>query len=121
MGNKGFLSLDGLLYYTEKLISEVKTKLDAKKNIVNVVTDIETPLVLSDNTEYRLTDVSSLEISYPDGNFEVWMNVSFSPSETIVVTFPAETKYIGAAPTFGNGQTWEISIKDGVAVCWRVE
>lgn len=121
MGNKSFLSMDGLLYYTEKIIDDIKTKLDAKKNVTNIVTSAEASLLLSDNTEYRLTNVSSLTLSYPSGNFEVWMNISFSTSETISVTFPAETKYIGAAPTFNNGETWEISIKDGVAVCWRVE
>ena len=97
----------------------LKSSLDALTT--KFVTNIESPLKLNDNTEYRLTDVSSLTLSYPDGNFEVWMSISFSETETISVIFPTETQFIGAAPTFSNGQTWEISIKDGVAVCWRVE
>ena len=84
-----------------------------------ITTNIQTPLV--DNTEYRLQDVSSLDIVYPDGNFEVWMNISFSSTETISVNFPEDTKYIGSKPSFSNGEVWEISIKDKVAICWRIE
>ena len=92
-----------------------------KKNIATIINDIaESSLVLSDNTEYRLVDISSLSLSYPDRNFEVWMKITFSSNGNISVKFPSETRYIGVEPTFGNGQTWEISIKDGVAICWRV-
>ena len=85
-----------------------------------IVTIAGTSVTLEDNTEYRLTDVSSLTLSYPEGNFEVWMCLAFSATETINVVFPTETRFIGAEPIFGNGQTWEISIKDGIAICWRV-
>lgn len=91
--------------------------IDTKRDVVNVVTSVENPLTLSDNTEYRLTDVSSLTLSYPEGSFECWMKVSFSLTEPINVTFPIETKYIGSHPSFMNGETWEISVKDGVVVC----
>lgn len=79
-----------------------------------------TSILLEDNTEYRLADVSSLTLSYPEGNFEVWMRLEFSETETINVVFPTETRFIGTEPVFENGQTWEISIKDDVAICWRV-
>lgn len=92
-----------------------------KKSITANVTSVGDSLTLSDNTEYRLTNISSLTLSYPEGNFEVWMKILFASSGTISVSFPNETKYIGVAPTFNNGETWEISIKDGVAICWRVE
>lgn len=95
--------------------------LSAKKDNAAIVTDVENYLSLSDNTEYRLTNVSSLTLSYPESDFEVWMKISFSSTETISVTFPNETQYIGTMPTFDNGQTWEISIKDSVAICWRIE
>ena len=100
---------------------ELASLLNAKQNTPNIITNIENPLMLNDNTEYRLSNISSLTLSYPEGNFEVWMNISFSSTEPINVVFPDETRYIGAVPVFNNGQTWEISIKDGVAVCWRVE
>lgn len=101
----------------------IKTLLDTKQNITNVVTnaDTDTELVLCDNTEYYLTNVSTLSLDYPDGNFEVWMKIQFAFTGTISVLFPSETKYIGVVPTFNNGETYEISIKDGVAICWRVE
>lgn len=105
----------------QDVVAALDAAITTKQNIKKVVATIESPLMLSDNTEYRLVGASSLTFVYPDGNFEIWMNISFAQTGTIVVTFPAETRYLGAAPTFNNGETWEISIKDGVAVCWRVE
>lgn len=102
-------------------IASIQLSLNKKQDIQTVVTSSEESLLLSDNVEYRLTNISTLNISYPDNNFEVWMNIQFSSTETLSVQFPSETKFIGSIPTFGNGQTWEISIKDGVAICWRVE
>lgn len=99
----------------------LQDSLSTKKDIVSIITNVENPLVLSDNTEYRLTNITSLTFSYPEKNFEVWMNISFSSTGTVDVVFPSETKYIGIAPSFANGETWEISIKDGVAICWRIE
>ena len=75
---------------------------------------------LADNTEYRYTDLETLTISaYPSGNFEAWLKLTFAASGTITVTLPTSS-YIGATPTFGNGETWEISIKDGVVVAGKV-
>lgn len=77
-------------------------------------------IALTDNTEYRLTDVTELTITYPDGNFECWMSLTFAASGNITVTLPADTKYIGTAPDFKNGEMWEMSIKDGVVVAQKV-
>lgn len=74
---------------------------------------------LEDNTEYRLTNVANVEFLYPDGNFEVWIKIIFTESGSISASFPSGTQYIGNIPVFNNGETWEISIKDGVAICWR--
>lgn len=80
-----------------------------------------TDIVLSDNTEYRLDNVTTLTLSYPEGNFECWMRLKFSDQmDAIAVTFPSGTKYIGAAPFFGPGETWEISIKDKIVVAQMV-
>lgn len=94
---------------------------DYDKYLTKTVTNAENTLVLNDNTEYRLTDIGSLTLIYPNDNFEVWMSIQFSSTKPISVSFPIETQYIGSAPTFNNGETWEISIKDGVAICWRVK
>lgn len=77
-------------------------------------------IALADNTEYRLADVTTLTLTYPTGNFECWMRLTFAESGNITVTLPTGTKYIGTAPDFKNGETWEVSIKDGVMVAQKV-
>ena len=73
-----------------------------------------TSMTLADNTEYRLTDVTTLSLSYPTGNFECWMRLTFAASGNITVTLPADTEYLGATPNFKNGETWELSFKDKI-------
>ena len=77
-------------------------------------------ITLADNTEYRLTDVTTLKLTYPVGDFECWMRLTFAASGTITVTLPADTKYIGTAPDFKNGETWELSFKDKVLAAQKV-
>ena len=77
-------------------------------------------ITLADNTEYRLTNVTSLHPSYPEGTFECWMRLTFAASGTITVTLPSDTKYIGTAPDFKNGGTWELSFKDKVLAAQKV-
>lgn len=79
-----------------------------------------TEITLADNTEYRLTDVMTLTLTYPTGNFECWMRLTFAASGDITVTLPTGTRYIGNAPSFANGETWEMSIKDGVVIAQKV-
>lgn len=77
-------------------------------------------ITLADNTEYRLTDVTTLNLSYPTGDFECWMRLSFAASGDITVTLPAGTGYIGTAPDFKNGETWELSFKDKILAAQKV-
>ena len=77
-------------------------------------------ITLEDNTEYRLTNVTTLNLTYPTDNFECWMRLTFAASGNVTVTLPAGTKYIGTAPDFKNGETWEMSIKDGVVIAQKV-
>lgn len=77
-------------------------------------------IALADNTEYRLTDVTTLTLTYPTGDFECWMRLAFAASGDITVTLPTGTRYIGTAPDFKNGETWELSIKDGVVIAQKV-
>ena len=79
-----------------------------------------TTITLADNTEYRLTDVTTLTLTYPTGNFECWMRLSFAASGDITVTLPAGTGYIGTAPDFKNGETWELSFKDKILAAQKV-
>ena len=103
----GLSDSNGVLYYNNKPIIAQKIS--------------EGPYItLADNTEYRLTDVSTLTLSYPTGDFECWMRLTFAASGTITVTLPADTKYIGTAPDFKNGETWELSFKDKVLAAQKV-
>lgn len=79
-----------------------------------------TNITLADNTEYRLTNVTTLRLSYPVGDFECWMRLSFAASGDATVILPTGTKYIGTTPDFKNGETWEMSIKDGVVIAQKV-
>ena len=77
-------------------------------------------ITLADNTEYRLTDVTTLNLSYPTGDFECWMRLSFAASGDVTVTLPAGTEYLGATPNFKNGETWELGFKDKVLAAQKV-
>ena len=77
-------------------------------------------ITLADNTEYRLTDVTTLTLTYPTSDFECWMRLTFAASGNVTVTLPTGTKYIGTAPDFKNGETWELSFKDKVLAAQKV-
>ena len=77
-------------------------------------------ITLADNIEYRLADVTTLTLTYPTSDFECWMRLTFAASGDATVTLPTGTKYIGTTPDFKNGETWEMSIKDGVVIAQKV-
>ena len=76
---------------------------------------------LADNAEYRMTGLQTLTVQYPENaKFECWMRLSFAASGDITVTLPVGTGYIGSAPDFQNGETWELSFKDKVLAAQKV-
>ena len=76
---------------------------------------------LADNAEYRMTGLQTLTVRYPENaKFECWMRLSFAASGDITVTLPAGTGYIGTAPDFHNGETWELSFKDKILAAQKV-
>lgn len=77
-------------------------------------------VTLEDNTEYRLTSVTTLNLTYPTGDFECWMRLSFAANGEATVTLPVDTKYLGAVPNFKNGETWELGFKDRVLAAQKV-
>lgn len=99
-------------------VNDVGYALD--KLITKKISDIFEFVALFDNEEYRLTDVTKLRIAYPTDDFECWMRLTFAASGDITVTLPTGTKYIGIAPDFANGETWELSFKDKVLVAQKV-
>ena len=82
--------------------------------------DAPNQVKLADNTEYYLTNVGTVTFAFPDATkFECWLRITTAASGTISITFPATVKYIGEAPTFGAGETWELSVKDGVVIAMK--
>ena len=100
--------------------ANVITALGYTPEAVSAQVTTGTNITLADNTEYRLADVTTLTLTYPTGDFECWMRLNFAASGDITVTLPAGTGYIGTAPDFKNGETWELSFKDKVLVAQKV-
>lgn len=76
-------------------------------------------ITLADNTEYTITNCASITLAYPAGRYEAFISVTFGAD--VSLTFPTGTKYIGDVPTFAAGETWEISVKNGVVIAGKVE
>lgn len=71
--------------------------------------------------EYRGTEaIGTLVVNYPAGQFEAWLKFTTAAAGAVTVTLPT-SQYIGEAPVFGNGETWELSIKDCVIVAAKCE
>lgn len=115
----GGISAEAIHYYNSTQ-QDVETVMAALNKLFTNKVSKGTNITLADNTEYRLTDVTTLNITYPTGNFECWMRLTFAASGSVTVTLPTGTKYIGTAPDFKNGETWEMSIKDGVVIAQKV-
>ena len=77
---------------------------------------------MNDNTEYRLTNVTTLTLYAPHNrpHYECWFSLTFANSGKVTVTLPTDMKYIGSAPDFNNGESWEMSIKDGVVIAQKI-
>lgn len=99
---------------------QLESALATKSDIPTVAEQTEpTATTLADNTEYYLTNVSDLSITYPSGRFESWIRLTTATSGTVTIELPT-SQYIGTTPAFGNGETWEISIKDGIVAAVKV-
>lgn len=82
--------------------------------------DAPNQVKLADNTEYYLTNVGTVTFAVPAATkFECWLRITTVASGTVSITFPATVKYIGEAPAFGAGETWELSVKDGVVIAMK--
>ena len=112
----------GAVDYSNDALPNISTVEDALNELVPKSHTHATGsnIALADNTEYRLTDVTTLTLTYPTSNFECWMRLNFAASGDITVTLPAGTGYIGTAPDFHNGETWELSFKDKILAAQKV-
>ena len=104
----------------ENKIPELKNAIDELTPTV-ITQSAPTSITLLTNTDYYLTNVSSLTFTYPsDMHWECWIKLVTASSGTISITFPT-SEYIGNIPIFSVGETWEISIRDGVVVSGKAE
>jgi len=74
---------------------------------------------LADNTEYRGSNISTLTLLFPSGAFHSWLRFS-TGSTSPNITLPSSARYLGDEPVFGAGQTWELSVKDGIVIALEV-
>lgn len=126
-------TVDAFLQY-DNMFEYMGNKLDQKVSLSDITpeaigakavttkVDTGTSLSMNDNTEYRLSNVTTLELyaPYKKTQYECWFSLTFANSGTITVTLPTGMKYIGSAPDFNNGESWEMSIKDGVVIAQKI-
>lgn len=99
----------------------VNNALAGKANKTNISTiSAPTTLTVADNTEYYLTNVANLTISFPSGNFECWISITTASNFTDF-NLPASAKYIGDQPNINANERWEVSIKNGVVIAGKAE
>ena len=81
-----------------------------------------TTLTLADNTEYYITGLYDiLTLTFPSNtHWECWIMLTTVADSSADITFPSGTLFIGEEPDIGGGETWELSIKDGVVVSGQV-
>ena len=92
----------------------------AKKERAITIADGET-ITVSDNTTYvALGEINNLTVIYPNTSFLCSLHFTLASDGNITITLP-ESSYIGGTPEFANGETWELSIKNGVVVGGKVE
>lgn len=76
---------------------------------------------IGNNTIYEATEkITNLTVTYPEENFIGSIIFTLADEGNIAITLP-ESKYIGGVPTFANGETWELNIRNGIVVGGRVE
>ena len=117
LSTTGTLTKDGVTY-TYSPSDTIYVTPDNMSKRYATITDNST-VALADNTEYSGSNLTTVTFTYPSGNFECYMSLSFASSGTITVTFPT-SQYIGSVPTFENGKTYEISVRNGVIVAGEV-
>lgn len=92
----------------------------AETTIKNVAFGNGATITLANNTCFVASEpISNLTIIYPTGNYICSLDFTLASEGNITITLP-ESKYIGDIPTFINGATWELNIKNGVVIGGRV-
>ena len=82
--------------------------------------DGDTITLANNTTYYANSEISSLTVIYPKTNFICSLEFTLATEGDVTITLP-QSRYIGGAPTFANGEAWELNIKNGVVVGGLVE
>lgn len=78
-------------------------------------------IAAQDNTVYIAENpINSVAITYPDTAFICSFIFTLAAEGDVTVTLPA-SQYIGKTPTFANGETWELSIHNGIVAGGKAE
>ena len=73
-------------------------------------------ITVQNNVEYvAYGAINSLTVIYPETDFICSFGFTLASEGDITVILP-ESKYIGSIPSFANGETWELNIRNGVVV-----
>lgn len=77
-------------------------------------------LTLVDRTEYTLVGVAALNVTYPAGAFESWLDITTAAEGTITLTLPESAQYACDMPELEAGKRYEMSVKNGVVIAVEV-
>ncbi len=75
----------------------------------------------ADRHEYYLSDITEIAIDLPTtSKYEIWIKLQWATDCEPILILDPEVPYVGGEPVWESGFTYEISIKDGVAVAVKV-
>lgn len=118
--------INSKLYFGNMYETYSKTETDellsikADKPQYVMFSDGDTITLVDNTTYYTEGTISNLTIIYPSESFICSLEFTLASDGDITITLP-ESKYIGGTPTFANGETWELNIKNGVVVGGLIE
>ena len=117
-----YLDESGLARLLQKVKARIASAMAGKQNKkAKIEQSGSITRTLADNTEYVFSNVSSLAMTYPAGDFSCWISFTVRSGGTATVSFPVGTTYIGDVPSaFEAGASYEISIKNKVAIVGKV-
>ena len=101
-----YLDESGLARLWQKVKARIASDMAGKQNKKTKIEQSGSiTRTLADNTEYIFSNVSSLAMTYPAGDFSCWISFTVRSGGTATVSFPSGTTYIGDVPsTFEAGK-----------------
>lgn len=67
-------------------------------------------------SEWRASaEINTLTVNCPQTDAEAWIKFSTAAAGDVAISFAENIAFLGEMPEFGNGEKWELSVKDGAA------